>query len=130
MLDAVAPAERKLSGGRGRRSWLAIALLVLVAAAVLLAVQLIGSGNGPGGGGALSGKGSTVALSEASDYDPQGDGQEDPETVSFAVDGDPTTTAWSSEHYDTDDLRRHQDRPQPRGRPLRGRRSRPPPRAR
>jgi serine/threonine-protein kinase len=104
ILDAVAPAERKLPGGGGRRSWLAIALIVLLGGGVLLAVQLIGSGNGPGGGGALSGKGSTVPLSEASDYDPQGDGQEDPETVSFAVDGNPTTTAWSSEHYDTDDF--------------------------
>src|SRR3954451_16533352 len=82
VLDAVAPAERKLSAGRGRRSWVAIALLFIVAAAVLLAVQLIGSGNGPGGGGALNGKGSKVALSEASDYDPEGDDQEDPETVS------------------------------------------------
>jgi serine/threonine-protein kinase len=104
VLDAVAPAERKLSGGRGRRSWLAIGLIVLAVAAVLLAVQLIGSGNGPGGGGALKGKGSPVALAEASDYDPQGDESEDPETVSFAVDGDPTTTAWSSEHYDTEDF--------------------------
>jgi eukaryotic-like serine/threonine-protein kinase len=102
VLDAVAPEERQLSAGRGRRSWLAIALIVIVIAAVLLAVQLIGSGNGGGGGGALNGKGSTVALSEASDYDPEGDGQEDPETVSFAVDGNPTTTAWSSEHYDDD----------------------------
>lgn len=102
VLEAVPPAERKLGGGGGRRSWLAIAALVLVAAAILLAVQLVGSGNGPGGGGALKGKGSTVPLSEASDYDPEGDGQEDPETVSFAIDGDPSTTAWSSEHYDTD----------------------------
>jgi len=102
ILEAVPPAERKLSGGRGRRSWVAIALIVVAIAAVLLAVQLIGSGNGPGGGGALSGKGSKVALSEASDYDPEGDGEEDPGTVSFAVDGDPTTTAWSSEHYDSD----------------------------
>ncbi|HWO47482.1 MAG TPA: protein kinase, partial [Solirubrobacterales bacterium] len=102
VLEAVPPAERKLGGGGHRRSWLAIAALVLVAAAILVAVQLVGSGNGPGGGGGLEGKGSTVALSEASDYDPEGDGQEDPETVSFAVDGDPTSTAWSSEHYDTD----------------------------
>ncbi|HEU5253927.1 MAG TPA: protein kinase [Solirubrobacterales bacterium] len=101
VLEAVPPAERKLGGGRGRRSWLAIALLALAAAAVLGAVQLIGSGNG-GGGGALEGKGSTIALAGAADYDPEGDGEEDPETVSFAVDGDPTTTAWSSEHYDTD----------------------------
>ena len=28
--------------------------------------------------------------------------EEDPETVSLAIDGDPTSTAWSSEHYDTD----------------------------
>ncbi len=103
VLEAVAPAERKLSGGggRGRWSWLLIALLVLVAAAVLGVLQLIGSGNG-GGGGALSGKGSPVALSGASDYDPEGDDEEDPETVSFAIDGNPTTTAWSSEHYDSD----------------------------
>ncbi len=102
VLDAVPPAERKLSGGSGRRSWLLIGLGVLAAAAILLALQLIGSGNGPGGGGALNGKGSTVALSGASDYDPEGDGEEDPETVSLAVDGNPTTTAWSSEHYDSD----------------------------
>jgi tRNA A-37 threonylcarbamoyl transferase component Bud32 len=104
VLEAVPPAERKLPGGRGRGSWLAVALLILAAGAVLLAVQLIGSGNGPGGGGALNGKGSPVPLAEASDYDPQGDGEEDSETVSFAVDGNPTTTAWSSEHYDSEDF--------------------------
>jgi len=102
VLEAVPPAERKLSGGGGRRSWLLIGLGVLVAAAILLGLQLIGSGKGPGGGGALNGKGSTVALSGASDYDPEGDGEEDPETVSLAVDGNPTTTAWSSEHYDSE----------------------------
>jgi eukaryotic-like serine/threonine-protein kinase len=103
VLEAVPPTERKLAGGGGRRrSWLLIALLVLLAAAVLGALQLIGNGNGPGGGGALKGKGSTVAVSGATDYDPEGDGQEDPETVSLAVDGNPSTTAWSSEHYDDD----------------------------
>jgi tRNA A-37 threonylcarbamoyl transferase component Bud32 len=104
VLEAVPPAERKLPGerNRSRSSWLLIALLVLLAAAVLGVLQLIGSGNGGGGGGALKGKGSPVALSSASDYDPAGDDEEDPETVSFAIDGDPTTTAWSSEHYDDD----------------------------
>jgi eukaryotic-like serine/threonine-protein kinase len=103
VLEAVPATERKLAGSGGRRrSWLLIALLVLLAAAVLAALQLIGSGSGPGGGGALKGKGSTVAISSATDYDPEGDGQEDPETVSLAVDGNPTTTAWSSEHYDDD----------------------------
>jgi len=114
ILDAVPSAERKLGGGgSGRRSWLAIGLLVLVAGAILLAVQLVGSGNGPGGGGALKGKGSTVALAEAADYDPQGDESEDPETVSLAVDGDPTSTAWSSEHYDSEDFAGTKSGPNP-----------------
>jgi eukaryotic-like serine/threonine-protein kinase len=98
VLDAVPPAKRELSG-RARWSWAAVALLVVVAAAVLLAVQFISSGGS--GGGALQGKGSTVALSSATDYDPQGDGEEDPETIELAVDGN-LATAWSSEHYDSD----------------------------
>jgi eukaryotic-like serine/threonine-protein kinase len=101
VLDAVPPAERQLSS-RARWSWAAILLLVVVGGGALLAVQLISSGNGPGGGGALKDKGSTVALSSATDYDPQGDGQEDAATVNLAVDGNPTGTAWSSEHYDSD----------------------------
>ncbi|HSC20457.1 MAG TPA: hypothetical protein VLC07_01900, partial [Solirubrobacterales bacterium] len=101
-LEAVPPAERKLAGG-GRRSRVAVLLVLVAAAAVLAAVLLISSGNGPGGGGgALKDKGKTVALSGVSDYDPQGDGEEDPETVNLAIDGNPTGTAWSSEHYDTD----------------------------
>jgi eukaryotic-like serine/threonine-protein kinase len=102
VLEAVPPAERKLSSG-GRLSRLALLLLLLFFAGAVAAVILISSGNGPGGGGgALKGKGSAVTLTEASDYDPQGDGKEDPETVSLAIDGNPTGTAWSSEHYDSD----------------------------
>jgi serine/threonine-protein kinase len=101
VLEAVPPAERKLAGG-SRWSRAAIALLLLAAAGVVAAVFLISSGNTPGGGGALKDKGKPLAIAEASDYDPQGDGEEDPETVSLAVDGNPTGTAWSSEHYDTD----------------------------
>jgi hypothetical protein len=99
VLDAVPPPQRKLSGP-GRRSWAAILLLVLVAGGVLAAVFVIGEGGG--GGGALKDKGATVPISSATDYDPQGDEEEDPETISFTVDGNPTGTAWSSEHYDTD----------------------------
>jgi serine/threonine-protein kinase len=103
VLEAVPPGERKLSSGSGRWSRLALVLLLLGFAAAIAAVVLISSGNGPGGGGgALNGKGKQVAISSASDYDPQGDGEEDPETVGLAVDGNPTGTAWSSEHYDTD----------------------------
>ena len=99
VLDAVPPAKRELSG-RARWSWAAVALLVLVAAGALAAVEFISSGGG-GGGGALKGKGSTVALSSATDFDPQGDGEEDSATVELAVDGN-LSTAWSSEHYDSE----------------------------
>jgi serine/threonine-protein kinase len=101
ILDAVPPAKRKLPS-RARWSWAAIALIVLIGGGVLLAVQLIGSGDVPGGGGgALKDKGTPVPISSATDYDPQGDGREDPETVSLAVDGN-LATAWSSEHYDSE----------------------------
>src|SRR3954465_12837388 len=67
VLEAVPPTERKLAGGGRRRSWLPCAPLAPAAAAGLGALQLIGSGSGPGGGGALKGKGSTVAVSGATD---------------------------------------------------------------
>jgi hypothetical protein len=103
VLEAVPPTERKLSSG-GRWSRIALLLLLLAFAGAVAAVVLISGGGGPGGGGALKDKGSPVALAEASDYDPQGDEEEDPEAVGLALDGDPTSTAWSSEHYDTEDF--------------------------
>jgi eukaryotic-like serine/threonine-protein kinase len=99
VLDAVPPPKRQLSG-RGRWSWAAIALLLLVGGGALLAVQLISSGIG--GGGANKGKGRTVALSSATDYDPQGDGEEVGSKVELVADGDPTGTAWETEHYDSE----------------------------
>jgi len=99
VLDAVPPPKRKLSG-RARWSWAAIVALLLVAGGALLAVQLISSGIG--GGGANEGKGSPVAISSATDYDPQGDGEEVGSKVGLVVDGDPTGTAWESEHYDSE----------------------------
>jgi serine/threonine-protein kinase len=100
ILDAVPPPKRKLSG-RSRWSWLAIVALLLVAAATLLVVELISSG-GIGGGGAGKGSGTPLTLSSATDYDPQGDGEEIGSKVGLAVDGDPTGTAWETEHYDSD----------------------------
>jgi eukaryotic-like serine/threonine-protein kinase len=99
VLEAVPPAKRELSS-RARWSWAAVALLVLIAAGALAAVEFISSGDS-GGGGALKGKGSTVALSSATDFDPQGDGEEDSATVELTVDGN-LSTAWSSEHYDSE----------------------------
>jgi hypothetical protein len=76
--------------------------LVIVGVGAVLATVLISGGDSPGGGGgALNEKGSSIPLSSATDYDPQGDDEEDPATIKLAVDGN-LETAWSSEHYDTD----------------------------
>jgi tRNA A-37 threonylcarbamoyl transferase component Bud32 len=100
VLGAVPPPRRKLSGG-ARWSWAAIAILLLVGGGALLAVQLISNG-GFGGGGADKGKGGNVAISGATDYDPEGDGEEVGSKVELAADGDPTGTAWETEHYDSE----------------------------
>ncbi len=98
VLDAVPPPKRKLSG-RARWSWAAIVVLLLLGGGALLAVQLISSGIG--GGGANRGKGPPAAISSATDYDPQGDGEEVGSKVRLAIDGDPTGTSWETEHYDS-----------------------------
>ncbi|HEV7400671.1 MAG TPA: protein kinase [Solirubrobacterales bacterium] len=100
VLDAVPPPKRKLSG-RARWSWAAILAVVLVVGGTLLIVQLISNGN-IGGGGAEKGKGKAVSIGSATDYDPEGDGQEVGSKVELAVDGDPTGTAWETEHYESD----------------------------
>jgi eukaryotic-like serine/threonine-protein kinase len=99
VLEAVPPPKRKLSG-RARWSWAAILVLLLVAGGSLLAVQLISSGIG--GGGAKEGKGKPLAIDSAVDYDPQGDEEEIGSKVELAVDGDPSGTAWETEHYDSE----------------------------
>jgi tRNA A-37 threonylcarbamoyl transferase component Bud32 len=100
VLEAVPPRERKLSG-RARWSWAAIVVLLLVGGGALLVAQLISSGD-IGGGGANEDKGGSVAIAEATDYDPQGDEEEIGSKVELAVDGDPTGTAWETEHYDSE----------------------------
>jgi serine/threonine-protein kinase len=101
ILDALPPPKRKLSS-RARLSWVAILLIVLIGGGAIAAVELISGGNAPGGGGgALKDKGKSIPISSATDYDPQGDGEEDPEEIGFVVDGS-LATSWSSEHYDTD----------------------------
>jgi len=99
VLEAVPPPKRRLSG-RARWSWTAIIALLLVAGGSLLAVKLIS--DGLGGGGANEGKGQSVAISSATDYDPQGDEEESGGEVELAVDGNPTGSAWETEHYDSE----------------------------
>src|SRR6201999_1066478 len=35
-------------------------------------------------------------------YDPEGDGEEEDGTEELAIDGDPSGTSWTTEHYDSD----------------------------
>jgi serine/threonine-protein kinase len=101
ILDALPPPQRKLSR-RARWSWAALLLIVLIGGGAVAAVAIISSGNSPGGGGgALKDKGTSVPIASATDYDPQGDGQEDPDEIGFVADGN-LATSWSSEHYDTE----------------------------
>jgi serine/threonine-protein kinase len=98
VLDALTPPRRRLSS-RARWSWATIALLVVVAGGALAAVQLISSGQIGGGGAGADGR--PVAIASAKDYDPEGDGEEDPGAVELAIDGNPTGTSWSTEHYES-----------------------------
>jgi serine/threonine-protein kinase len=99
VLDALPPPQRELSS-RSRWSWAAILGLVLVAGGALLAVELISSGNF-GGGGAEKGSGKAIHIESATDYDPEGDGEEVSSKVGLAVDGNPGTS-WETEHYESD----------------------------
>ncbi|HYP56249.1 MAG TPA: protein kinase [Solirubrobacterales bacterium] len=110
VLEAVPPPKRKLSR-RSRLSWAAILALLVVGGGALVAVQLISSGIG--GGGANEGKGAPVPIVSATDYDPQGDGEEGSDTVDLAADGNPTGTAWESEHYDGDSFVEIKTGPEP-----------------
>jgi len=99
VLEAVPPPKRELSGRR-HWSWVTVVLVLLVAGGALAAVKLIS--DGAGGGGANKGKGAPIAIESATDYDPQGDGEEVGSKVGLVSDGDPTGTAWETEHYDSD----------------------------
>jgi serine/threonine protein kinase len=112
VLEAVPSAKRKLSS-RARWSWGAIALVVLIAVGALVATQLIGNGHTPIGGKSNGGSGNSgsggqkssgheVAIESAAAYDPEGDEKEEDQIEEYAVDGNPTGTSWSTEHYDTD----------------------------
>jgi serine/threonine-protein kinase len=107
ILAAVPPAKRKLSG-RVKWSWAAIALIVVVGAAAIILTQLIGNGDSPvsGGGGGNGGggeaRGQQVQIDSATAYDPEGDEHEEDASEELATDGNPTTTFWSTEHYDSE----------------------------
>ena len=118
VLEAVPPAKRKLSG-RARWSWGLVVLAIVIAAAVVVADpgrlerQRAGRRQPRKRRRRRRRPGTTVALEGATDYDPEGDGHEEPGTVEFAVDGNPTGTSWTTEHYDTDTFAGTKEGPDP-----------------
>jgi hypothetical protein len=100
VLDSVPPRRRRILTRR-RISWAGILLVLGGAAAAVAIVAFTGE---DGQRVADGGGGEPVQLAAAEDFDPEGDETEVTEQVEFAIDGDPTGTAWVTEHYDSEDF--------------------------
>ena len=105
VLDSVPSSRRRLGGGR-RMSGIGIAMgivgIALIAAAIIFGGKHLDIG---GGGGSSGGASAEVRLPDdaASEFDPEADGRETG-TQRLAIDSNPTGTAWTTEHYDTQDF--------------------------
>jgi eukaryotic-like serine/threonine-protein kinase len=98
VLKAVRPKRRWLRGRSWRSLLGGLAVLALAGGAVA-AVILISN---HGGGSSIGAKtGSPIEIASATDFDPEGDGSEHPDEVQLAIDGNPTSTAWTTETYET-----------------------------
>ena len=108
-----APEQGPDDDGRGglRRLLMPLAALAVLALAItVIGLGTLGGDGGPeggnGGGGSNGGNQQdgagteTVAVADASDFDPFGGGGEHPEDVDLAHDGDPATR-WDTEGYNS-----------------------------
>ncbi|MSO41330.1 MAG: serine/threonine protein kinase [Solirubrobacterales bacterium] len=94
------PRRRRSLAGPNRVSRAGI-VMGLIGIALIAAALIIGSsGKLPDiGGNGSTGGGSEIKLSNAVDFDPEGDGEEHSDELSLPIDGNPTGTAWSTETY-------------------------------
>jgi eukaryotic-like serine/threonine-protein kinase len=101
VLDSV-PPRRRIFTRRGMS--IAGILLVLAAAAAAVAIVVLTSLNDDDGQPVVTETEEPVEIAAAQDFDPEGDEGELAIQVDLAVDGNPTGTAWTTEHYDTEDF--------------------------
>jgi eukaryotic-like serine/threonine-protein kinase len=100
VLRSVPSPQRKLLTKR-RISW-AGALLLLAAAAAEMAIAALGTDDPPSpAAGPEASEPAEIAIGGAIDFDPEGtpEQEEHPDEVGFAIDGNPTGTAWTTESY-------------------------------
>lgn len=101
VLHEAAPPHRSLI-----RSWVAVPIALLVAAALVVGGFLLLEGfgtEGPQGGEEPPPIAARLQIAAAYSYDPFGGDGEHDENLPLAIDGD-TSTAWSTEEYNDDDL--------------------------
>jgi eukaryotic-like serine/threonine-protein kinase len=108
VLEAVPPAQRKLSS-RARWPWGVVALALLIVACVVAIILIDSSGNTPvvgnhqtNGNQPKTSSTTPVGLEAATAYDPEGDEEEEDEIEGLAIDGNPSGTSWTTEHYDSE----------------------------
>jgi eukaryotic-like serine/threonine-protein kinase len=97
VLDSVPPPRRRIFTRR-HVSWAGV-LLVLAGAAVAVAIVAFTGEDEPAEG---NDEAEIVRVEGADDFDPEGDDTELTEEVELAVDGNPTGTGWTTEHYDSE----------------------------
>ena len=94
------PGRPRTRGRRRRPGWpFALLGMLLIAGGVgggyFVVNDLVHSSGNKGGTGTGAG---SIKITGAHDFDPEGDGHEDPQNVGLAIDGNPAT-AWATEHY-------------------------------
>jgi serine/threonine protein kinase len=101
VLESV-PQRRKILTSR-RASIAGVLLVLLATAAALVIAAVTGGGGSPrtGGGSGAVASGANIAIQRATAFDPEGSppGEENNDQTTAAIDGDPTTTGWSTETY-------------------------------
>lgn len=100
VLDAVPPPARHLPTEKSSPWPAAVMLLVALVIAAGSAWVIARDESPPGGGG--NAPETEIPIVATQDFDPEGDLTEHPEEVSRAIDEDRTSSAWTTETYQTD----------------------------